>query len=123
MLSVLQKVGVVAAEQTNESWKPDADLLQSISGLATDLQAKMTIATEMSSDIEETLRNLRLAMKQNAGLRDRILAYLARVLPGGKNDPLLLEFGLRKKFSRGRSPSVTVVHETPESEETEESSE
>ncbi len=48
----------------------------------------------------------------------RVHAYLARMLPAGKNDHLLLAYGLRKKFRRGHSkPQVTVVNEDAVEEE------
>ncbi len=116
--SALQKIGELAAEQTKDAWKPDAELLTTIAGLTTDLQQKMDEIKTLKSDWEEARRALLAAVDRNINLRERIHAYLARVLPGGKNDHLLLDYGLRKKFRRGHSkPQVTVVNEEAIEEE------
>ncbi len=108
----LQKIGEVAAGQTEDAWKPDAELLTTIAGLATDLQKKIDKDASLHAQEEAARRACLEARHRNTNLRDRIHAYLARVLPAGKNDPVLLAYGLRKKFRHGSSrPRVTVVDE------------
>lgn len=114
VLSSLRLAREAVQRQTQEIKKPSAALQAQLEEAHTTLREKMNAIQATRSDIEETSRALQAALADNAELRERIFAYLISVLPAARQDPKLMDYGLREHFrSRARS-KVAVVEEVPE---------
>ncbi len=109
VLSQLQHIVHVAAEQSEATMKPEAEVLTRVTTLAEELRQKVDAVTDNRTEIESNRNDLVDAVLQNRLLRKRVHSYLLSKPELGHNHPVLLEYGLRKKVRN--SPSVTVVDE------------
>ncbi len=111
VLAHLQHIVRVAAEQTDESMKPEAEVLAEVTTQAQALRQKIDTITDVKADLENTRIELSKVIPEYRELRKRVYAYLVTRLEQGYNDPVMMEYGLRRKFNHG-SRTVTVVDET-----------
>ncbi len=115
VLTHLQHIVRVAAEQTDESMKPEAELLAEVTTQAQTLREKVDAVTDILGERENNRVALTNAIIEYRDLRKRVYAYLVTRLELGYNDPVMMAYGLRRKFNHGsRSVSVTVVDEATE---------
>ena len=99
--------------ESEDNRKPPANLHTELTNVYGGMTGKLEELQAILSGREEIRRKLREAMVANAELRERILAYLISVLPGRRQDPKLMDYGLRESFkTRGRSVTVVSEEET-----------
>ncbi len=109
VLNHLQHMVRAAAEQSEATMKPEAEVLARVTTLGEELRQKVDAITDNRADMETNRKDLTETVLQYRLLRKRVLGYLL-TRPGlGYNHPVLLEYGLRKKVRN--SPAVTVVDE------------
>ncbi|MFQ5628438.1 MAG: hypothetical protein ACE5I1_06740 [bacterium] len=107
------------AKQTNDLLKPPKEIIPKLNEAYNALEEKIKEIQAVRADVEEVRRKLRNAMLSNAELRERILAYLIFVLPEGRQDPKLMDYGLRAHFGGRRSRVEVVSEEEVSTQETE----
>ncbi len=109
VLSHLQHLVRVAAEQTETVMKPEAEVLARVTTLAEELRQKVDAIIDNQAEIESNRNDLTDAVLYNRLLRARVHGFLLAKPEVGHNHPVMLEYGLRKKVRN--SPAVTVVDE------------
>ncbi len=112
VLAHLQHIVRVAAEQTEESMKPEAEVLAEVTTHAETLRQQVDAVTDIMREREKTRVALTEAVIEYRDLRKRVYAYLVTRLERGYNDQVMMAYGLRRKFNHGsHNITVTVVDE------------
>ncbi len=114
VLAAMRTVVEAASQETDESKKPAAPLLDEFKATHESLQSAMDREMALRADLLENRRGFRDAIKANRVLRSQLTSYLITVLPDDANDAKLIDYGLRRKFAvdqTSASPAVTVVDE------------
>ncbi len=114
LLGRLRLAHEAVTQQSEDIRKPPQDVQTELKDAYDALNEKLEASNSIEADLEETKRNLQESMEAAADIRERSHAYLKGVLPGGAEDPLLIDYGLRRRFADRSGTHVTVVNEEME---------
>ncbi len=114
LLGRLRLANEAVGQQSEELRKPPQDLQTELQDTFEALNEKLAGSNGVEADLEEARRNLQESMEAAADIRERSHAYLKGVLPGGAKDPLLIDYGLRRRFADKPGTQVTVVNQEEE---------
>lgn len=103
--TVLEAIG----QQSDESRVPPEHIKTKLQSVHAALYSKVEEINGILAHIEEIRRQLQQALLENAVLRERIYSYLVGELPGGTQDPRLIDYGLRQSFGYGKGSGRTPV--------------
>ncbi len=115
ILALCQHVAAVSAAQTEIHYQVTQPLLQELQTKAETLAAHLDRILRLHSELAATRTALRNALVAGRFLKKRVYGYMISVLPRGKRDPKLMDFGFRLRGRRRKSSSVTVVAENENS--------
>ncbi len=111
VLALLHHAESMTATQTETAYQLPADTLQEVQAAAATLQGHLNAIVALEADLVALRSAVCATVNTTRDLKHQTHGYLVSVLPLGKHDPKLIDFGLRIGGRRRSSPVVTVVVE------------
>ncbi len=111
VLALLHHAEAMTATQTEAAYQLPADTLQEVQAAAATLQGHLNAIVALEADLAELRSAVCTTVNSARDLKQQTYGFLVSVLPLGKHDPKLIDFGLRIGGRRRSRPAVTVVVE------------
>ncbi len=111
MLALLHHAEAMTATQTEAAYQLPADTLQEVQAAAATLQSHLNAIVALEADLAELRSAVCTTVNSARDLKQQTYGFLVSVLPLGKHDPKLIDFGLRMAGGRRSRTTVTVVVE------------
>ncbi len=111
VMALLQHAEAMTAIQTEAVYQLPADTLQEVQAATATLQGHLNAIVALTADITELRAAICTTVNTARDLKQQTHGFLVSVLPLGKQDPKLIDFGLRIGGRRRSRPAVTVVVE------------
>lgn len=113
VLHHLRLASQAVGEQTDDACKLPQAMQQELATALTKLDGNLKALQAVRAEVADCKEKLRLAAAANMELRERAYAYLIAVLPNGRQDPKLIEYGLRDSLRTSRRQVVVPVEPEP----------